>query len=115
MVVLRPHSILQHGRGLACEITSFHADYNLLCRLLPKPLHCLRFQSLAPDLERKNMAVATAPLSTPEMSTSAEHEEQPVSTADNEPLTTKQKELVEKTWKFVEGDLQGAGILLFTK
>ena len=61
------------------------------------------------------MAVATAPLSTPEMSTSAEHEEQPVSTADNEPLTTKQKELVEKTWKFVEGDLQGAGILLFTK
>ena len=62
-----------------------------------------------------NTALATTTLSTHGICTAADREKQPDSAASDEPLTPKQKELVEQTWKFVEGDLQGAGVLLFKR
>lgn len=62
-----------------------------------------------------NTAVATTTLSTHGVCTAADREKQPDSAVSYGPLTPKQKDLVEQTWKFVEGDLQGAGILLFKR
>lgn len=62
-----------------------------------------------------NTALATTTLSTHGICTAADREKQPDSAASDGPLTPKQKELVEQTWKFVEGDLQGAGVLLFKR
>ena len=62
-----------------------------------------------------NTALATNTLSTHGICTAADREKQPDSAASYGPLTPKQKELVEQTWKFVEEDLQGAGVLLFKR
>lgn len=62
-----------------------------------------------------NIAVTTAPASTGEVPTIAEREEHPISALGDSPVTSRQRELVDNTWKLVEGDLQGVGIMVYKR
>ena len=87
----------------------------LLQRRASDVLSCFYFSFLQGKDGMANTAVATTTLSTHGVCTAADREKQPDSAVSYGPLTPKQKDLVEQTWKFVEGDLQGAGILLFKR